>query len=466
VQLDPDTCYRALSARDARFDGDFFVGVTTTGIYCRPICPARLPGRARCRFFRLAAEAEREGFRACFRCRPELAPGAAPIDALSRLTTVALARIEEGALDDGDLPALAAELGVSTRHVRRAFARELGVSPVELAQSRRLARAKQLLQDTAWPLTRVAFASGFSSVRRFNALFAERFGDPPSSVRRGAALGDPCPVRLGVRLPFAWDALLAFLAPRATPGVEEVAEGRYRRTVAIDPHRGWFEAGFDGGRLCLTVAPSLLPVLPAVVARARRLFDVDARPDRIARALEGDPDLRARLDRLPGVRVPGAFEPFELVVRTILGQQVSVAAATRLAGRLAADHGEPIETPWPTLSRLSPTAARLREVTPGGMPRARAEALRAVASAFASGEITLGPGRDASALGQIRGVGPWTVAYVSMRACQDPDAFPASDLGLRRALAETTERALSARAEAWRPWRAYAAMLLWMGEKG
>ncbi len=460
MELTPDACYRALRARDPRFDGEFFVGVTTTGVYCRPVCPARTPGRARCRFFRAAALAERDGFRACFRCRPELAPGAAPMDARSRLVTAALARIAEGALDDGSVAALADALDVSPRHLRRALVQEVGATPVELAQSRRLARAKQLLADTAWPITRVAFASGFRSVRRFNALFAERFGRPPSEMRRGAHRGEACLVRLGVRAPFAWEPLLAFLAARATPRVEQVEGDAYRRTLAIDPHRGWLEARYERGRVRLEVGPGLVPALAAVVARVRRLLDLDASPARIAEALGADPDLGPRLRARPGLRVPGAIDGFELAARAVLGQQVSVAAATTIAGRLADALGEPIETPWPGLDRLWPSPDAIVAASPlPGMPARRAAALEAIARECQRG-LPIDGASDRAWLGAIDGVGPWTLAYVAMRAGGDPDAFPDSDLALRRALG-VDAAGLRARAEAWRPWRAYAAMALW-----
>ncbi|MGE0785747.1 MAG: AlkA N-terminal domain-containing protein [Sandaracinaceae bacterium] len=461
MQLEDATCYRALSARDKRFDGEFFVGVTTTGVYCRPVCPARTPRATRCRFFRCAAEAEKEGFRACFRCRPELAPGAAPIDARPRLLRAALSRIEEGALDGASVDDLASELGVTARHLRREMQRELGAGPNELAQQRRLARAKQLLADSAWPVSRVAFASGFSSLRRFNAAFRERFGAPPSEVRRGSFDEESCPVRLDARGPFAWDALLTFLRARATPGVEHIRGGRYRRTLSIGEHAGWIEARCEHERVHLDVAPTLLPVLAAVVARVRRLFDLDAAPARVHETLSPDRLLARRLERTPGLRVPGCIDAFEMVVRAILGQQISVAGATTLAGRIAAAHGEPIATPWPELSRLTPSATAIASASPlPGMPRARAATIQRVAEAFASGQ-RLGPGVDASWLSATKGIGPWTAQYVALRAGADPDAFPTTDLGLLKA-SGLSPAALAQRAEAWRPWRAYAAIALWM----
>ncbi len=364
MDLDADRCYRVLQARDARFDGLFFVGVTTTGVYCRPICPARTPGRDRCTYHRSAAEAEHAGFRACFRCRPELAPGAASVDARSRLVTRAVARIEDGALDDGSVDDLAAELGVVARHLRRAVQGELGVSPLELAQTRRLALAKQLLHDSGLSLTEVAFAAGFGSVRRFNAAFAARFGSPPLRLRRAVRDergGAPTFVlRLGYRAPFDWAGVLAYLAPRAIAGVEEVVDGRWRRAFGFRDVAGVIEVRDEPARACIvaTVPVALAPAARTLTARLRALFDLDARPDAIAATFAGDRLLAARVRRNPGLRVPGAFDGFELAVRAVLGQQVSVRGATTIAARLAERLGEPLAT-GDRLARGFPDAARL-----------------------------------------------------------------------------------------------------------
>lgn len=473
--LDADTCYRALEARDGRFDGVFFVAVSTTGIYCRPVCRARTPGRDRCAFYGSAAAAERAGFRACFRCRPELAPGSGPTAALPRLVEGAVARIEAGFLNHGDVDALAAELGVSGRHLRRAMEAELGISPVELAQTRRLALAKQLLQDTALPLAEVAFASGFQSVRRFNALFQERFGRAPSSIRRehgAAAAAGTLALRLDYRPPLDWDALLAFLAGRATAGVERIEGGVYRRTVRLGEARGWIAVRHDERRraLIVDVPHALAGALMPLSARLRALFDLDAHPAAVAAQLGGDPLLADAVRRRPGLRVPGAFDGFETTVRAILGQQVSVRAATTLSGRLAARFGDPVEAPVDGLATHFPTPERLAaasedEVATLGMPGARARALLAVARAAASGEVQLDrpgdPEAAMAALCALPGIGDWTAHYVAMRALRWPDAFPAGDLAVRKALGGLRERAAVARAEAWRPWRAYAVMHLW-----
>jgi AraC family transcriptional regulator of adaptative response / DNA-3-methyladenine glycosylase II len=476
MNLEPQRCYRALAARDARFDGLFFVGVTTTGIYCRPVCTARTPGRDRCRFFPSAAAAEQAGFRPCLRCRPELAPGSAPVDAAGRLARAAAARIDGGALDDGDrLEALAVELGVSSRHLRRAVRRELGVSPIELAQTHRLLLAKQLLTETRLPFIQVAFASGFASVRRFNALFRSHYRLTPGQVRRSRRslpAAESVRVSLSYRPPLAWRPLLRFLADRALAGVE-IVEGRsYGRTVALGKHRGWVRVEPHEGKNVLTVevSTSLVAALAPLLARLRHLFDLSARPDLIAAHLGADPRLGPVVRRCPGLRVPGAFCGFDLAVRAILGQQVSVPAATTLAGRLAAQFGEPVETPFAGLNRAAPTPEALAQADAGalarlGLPRLRAESLRALAQAVAAGRLRLGPGPTpedtATRLLEFPGVGPWTAQYIAMRAAGWPDAFPEGDLGLRKALGGASARQVRQLADAWRPWRAYAAMHLW-----
>ena len=475
VNLDGDTCYRALTARDARFDGLFFVGVATTGIYCRPVCRARTPGRDRCAFYRSAAEAERASFRACFRCRPELSPGLGPVDAVSRLCAAAVARIEAGFLDEGSVDDLAAELGVSARHLRRATIAGLGVSPVALAEAQRTALAKQLLQDTALPLAEIAFASGFGSVRRFNAVFQDRFGKAPSAWRRAAggdAGRDAIALRLDYRPPLDWEALLAFLAQRAIPGVEAVKGGVYRRTVRLGARTGWVAVARDEAKdalraeVSLSLAGALLPLRAAL----RALFDLDAQPATIDAHLERDPDLAPYVKQRPGLRIPGAFDAFECSARTVLGQQVSVQAATTLSGRLAAALGEPAASPFPGLDRIFPSPASLAAIAEPtlaalGMPGARARAILSLARAFAEGSLGVARGGEPSAtaarLEALPGVGPWTAQYLTMRALGWPDAFPASDLALRKALGGLAPRAATARAEAWRPFRAYAVMHLW-----
>jgi len=476
--VDADARYAALVTRDRRFDGVFFVGVSTTGIYCRPICPAKTPGRSRCSFYDTAAQAEAAGFRACFRCRPELAPGLAraEVDAVDRLVATAAARIGEGALNDRAVDALAAELGVSARHLRRAMEARLGVSPIGLAQTRRLALAKQLLQDTHLPLTEIAFAAGFQSVRRFNAVFAEVMGSAPRTLRRAYSTAPDTlgalALRLDYRAPYDFAEVLRFLAARAIPGVEQVDGERYRRVVREAGALGTIEVGRDPRRdaLVLTVSASLLPVLMRLVGRVRVLFDLDARPDVIDGVLGRDPLLAARIARRPGLRVPGAIDGFEAGIRALLGQQVSVAAATTLAGRFAERLGAPYDG-GAGLSRRFPTPrevvdAGVDRIAKLGLPGARAAAVHGFAAAVEAKRLPL-DGRDVDAFvaaaTALPGIGPWTAHYLAMRALHLPDAFPAADLGIKKALGGASPRDAEARAEAWRPFRAYAVMHLWTG---
>lgn len=476
MELDQEACYRALVARDVRFDGVFFVGVKTTGIYCRPICTARTPRRTSCLFFPSAAAAERAGFRPCLRCRPELSPGQAPVDAASRVAHAVAARIEAGALnDDGNLEKLAEEFQLCSRQVRRVVRKELGVSPVELAQTHRLLLAKRLLSETQLPAVEIAFASGFGSVRRFNAAFRSRYRLSPTQLRRvpkRTESGATLKLSLAYRPPLAWEVMLRFLAARATPGVECVSGGEYYRTAAVGNHRGWLSAAPVAGRSLISVeiSNSLVSALGAVLARLKNLFDLHARPDVIDGRLAGDRRLAPLVARLPGLRVPGAFSGFELAVRAVLGQQVSVRGATTLAGRLAEAFGEPIETPLGCLSRLSPAAERIaaasrEELCRAGITSARADCLHALARAVADGELRLSPTPAAEAvvgrLLELPGIGEWTAQYIALRALRWPDAFPGGDLGIRKALNIRTAREAITAAEAWRPWRAYAAMHLW-----
>lgn len=472
--------YRALRSRDHRFDGTFFVGVSTTGIYCRPVCPARLPRERNCRFFDTAAQAERDGYRPCLRCRPELAPGRALVDARHRLASAAYARIAEGALNERSVADLARDLCVGERQLRRAVTAQFGVTPVALAQTQRLLVAKQLLTETDLPVSRVAYASGFRSLSRFNTLFVGRYGLSPTELRarrRSARAGREPEVmqsagitlQFAYRPPFAWSRLLGFLAGRATPGVESVDDDSYARTVRIAGHTGWIQArpAPDGrATLLVEVSESLLPALMPVRAAVRRLFDLDAEPDRVREHFAADPTLGPLVTRRPGLRLPGCTDGFELAVRAVLGQQVTVAAATTISGRLADALGEPFDGP-PGLHRLPVTPAALAaadtdEISRLGMPRSRARTLVLLANAATAGDVDLAATADVSpaiaALKRIRGIGDWTAQYVAMRAFHWPDAWPATDLALVRALGDL-DRVRAA--EAWRPWRAYAAMYLW-----
>lgn len=476
MTIDDDACYRALAARDARFDGLFFVGVKTTGIYCRPVCTAKTPGRARCRFFESAVLAEKSGFRPCLRCRPELAPGHAPVDSVRTIARAAATRIEAGALSNGgNLEDLAASLGISSRQLRRAVRQELGVSPVELAQTNRLLLAKRLIAETHLPMVQVAFAAGFESVRRFNALFRSHYRLTPSMLRRApskAVAKESLRLVLAYRPPLDWEAMLRFLAARAIPGVECATGDAYHRTVGIGEHRGWLRVSPIANRhlLAVDLATTLAPALPSILVRLRNLFDLDAQPDIIAGHLALDRRLAPWVARQPGLRVPGAFDSFELGLRAILGQQVSVRGASTLAGRVAQRFGEAIETPLACLNRISPTAesvaaARGTAVAGFGLPGARAESIRNLARVVARGEIDLEPGVDPAAtvarLMELPGIGPWTAEYIAMRALRWPDAFPAGDLGLVKASRLKSAKALEEAAEEWRPWRSYAAMYLW-----
>jgi AraC family transcriptional regulator of adaptative response / DNA-3-methyladenine glycosylase II len=468
VELPDESCYRALVARDARFDGAFFVGVRSTGIYCRPVCPARTPRPENCRYYRSPAAAEQAGFRPCLRCRPELAPGSAPSDAGSRLGAAVRARIEAGALLEGTVGELAASLEISDRHLRRIIEAEYGATPIALAQTQRLLGARRLLAATDLSITEVALASGFGSVRRFNSLVRARYGQEPSALRDRNRFRrqDDVVCEVAYRPPYDWNGMLAFLAPRACPGVETVTQGLYYRTVAVGHARGWIAVADDPSGSCLTVrvSASLAGALPAVLQRVRRLFDVHASPA----------DIDAQLGELakghPGLRVPGAFCGFETALRAILGQQISVRAATTLAGRFAQRFGEPVATILPGLTRLAPTAepiaeAELEELCALGLPRARAHTIRSLARAAVSGtvslEIPLDLDRALQRLEAMPGIGPWTVQYVAMRVLAWPDAFPSSDLGIRKALGLQREAEIQKEAERWRPWRAYAAMHLW-----
>jgi AraC family transcriptional regulator of adaptative response / DNA-3-methyladenine glycosylase II len=479
MELDADRCYAALKARDARFDGRFFVAVSTTGIYCRPVCPARTPGRERCRFYANAASAEREGYRPCLRCRPELAPGHAAVDAVRTAAHWAAARIDAGALNEGDLEQLAAEYGLSSRQLRRVVEREFGVTPVELAQTRRLLLAKQLLTDSAVSMAEVAHASGFASVRRFNHLFKTRYGLNPTALRRHgrpAAGAEAITLKLAYRPPLNWPRLAGFLASRGAAGVAYLRGARYLRTASIAGHRGWFSAEpvAQQHALRLEISFSLMPVLAPLLSRLRQLFDLDANPQIIEAHLCRDARLKHIVRRQAGLRVPGAFDGFELALRAVLGQQVSVKAATTLAGRFAAAFGEPAVTPFEELKYFSPEAAKIaaaevQTLIGLGLTKKRAETIRSLARAVADGGLVLEPGvaleETLQRLRSLPGIGPWTAQYVAMRALGYPDAFPHGDLGLMKALALRREKDMLAAADTWRPWRAYAAQHLWANLK-
>ena len=476
MALDASTCYRALAARDARFDGRFFTGVTTTGIYCRPVCPARTPRRENVRFFPCAAAAEKEGFRACRRCRPDAAPGTPAWAGTSATVARALRLISDGILDERPVEALSGRLGVGERHLRRLFRHELGASPAEIAATRRVHFARRLLRETELPVADVAFSAGFGSIRRFNEAFREAFDSTPGVYRRSSEerprIESDLVLRLPYQPPYRWSEIARFLSARAIPGVESFEGGHYRRAFRDGSSSGVLEVAPASGAdaLELRVAAVGAAELLAVSARARRLFDVDADVATIARDLARDPALAAEVRRAPGLRVPGCWDPFEIAVRAVLGQQVTIPAATTLVGRLVRALGAPLDVPRGPVTRLFPApaavaAADLRGI---GVPERRAAALRSLAAAFAGGEIDAlaadGVEAFVERLTKIPGVGPWTAHYIAMRALSEPDAFPAGDLWLRRLAVPgrtLSERELEQRSAAWRPWRAYAAFYLW-----
>jgi AraC family transcriptional regulator of adaptative response / DNA-3-methyladenine glycosylase II len=482
MDLDHDACYRAIMTRDARFDGKLFIGVKTTGVYCRPICPARTPKPENVVFFRSAAAAQEAGLRPCLRCRPETAPDFGAWRGTSNTVSRALALIEMGTLDDSNIDALANRLGVGERQLRRLFQRHLGVSPIAVAQTRRVLLAKQLIHETQLPMTDVALAAGFGSIRRFNETFHRLFGRSPRALRRSkiaeASFGarGEVTVRLRYRPPYDWSAMLAYLRARAIPGLEVVSGEAYARTIEIDGTRGYVLARHAlGDALEALIRFPRLSALPTIIARLRRVFDLAADPEAIGTHLAEDETLAPLIAARPGLRVPGAWDGFELAVRTILGQQITVRAATRLAGRLVATYGAPLThvgTVADGLTHVFPCPERLAtaDLAALGMPKPRAIALSSLAAAVMSDADVFSPGRDLDdTITQLRalpGIGAWTAQYIAMRELCEPDAFPASDVGLLRAMADERGRRpspheLLARAEPWRPWRAYAAHHLW-----
>lgn len=485
MDLDPRACYRAIATRDARFDGRLFVGVRTTGVYCRPICPARTPKREHVMFFPTAAAAQEAGFRPCLRCRPETAPDFAAWRGTSNTVARALSLIELGELDETDVDSLAARLGVGERQLRRLFRQHLGASPIAVAQTRRVLLAKQLLHETSLPMSDVALASGFGSIRRFNETFQRLFQRAPSALRRGGRVASAShgavSLQLRYRPPYDWTSMLSFLEARAVAGVEVVSGDTYARTIAVDGSHGVVEV--KPGRkhaLSVTVRCEKLSALPVIIARLKRVFDLAADPRAIGAHLSEDPLLASLVAERPGLRVPGAWDGFELAVRAVLGQQISVAAAISLAGRLVAQYGEPLGAfaeHIGGLTHLFPTAARLASVRPDTlpMPRARAVALVSLAHAVAEDRQIFRVGRAleevVADLRALKGVGEWTAHYIAMRELREPDAFPPGDVGLRRALTDSTGRRPTTaevllRAERWRPWRAYAAQHLWRADAG
>lgn len=480
MMLSDDQCYQIIRARDARYDGQLYVGVRSTGIYCRPVCPAIRPRPDSCRFFSNAAAAEHSGFRPCLRCRPELAPGCAPMDDTRRLARALVERIHGGALEEAGMEALAAEFELSSRQVRRVTMTEYGVTPLAIARTRRLLLAKQLLTDSDLRLVDIAFASGFASVRQFNRVFRQAYGLAPSSLRNSRAVpaSEGIPLRLGFRPPLAWDALTEFLVSRSDGHTQGLADGHYVRTLRIGSVTGWLAAQPVADNLLqVRLSPSLLHCLPVLQQPLRRLFDLDADPAAITTGLGHDEQLAPLVTRTPGLRLPGTLDGFELALRAILGQQISVKAATTLFRRIVERFGEPVETPFPGLDRLPPTAECIaglprQALLDCGLTRRRADTLLTLAQAVSDHSLRLEPSADPNQVRQslltLPGIGPWTTEYIAMRALNDPDAFPASDLGLLKGTGATSAKTLMERSQLWRPWRAYAAFHLWhaLGQGG
>jgi AraC family transcriptional regulator, regulatory protein of adaptative response / DNA-3-methyladenine glycosylase II len=479
ASLDPDVCYRALQTRDARFDGRFFTAVTSTGIYCRPICPARTPMRKHCRFVMSAAAAQQAGFRACLRCRPETAPQSPAWRGTAGTVSRAMARIAEGALDGprASVERLADSLGVGERQLRRLFDQHIGASPLAVAQTRRVLFAKQLLHETRLPMASVAMAAGFGSIRRFNDTFLALYKRPPSQLRRRsvtASSAAPLVLRLAYRPPFDWNALLAFFIPRVIRGVEEVRDGIYRRVVRVDDHVAFIAVSHLPARNALQaeIACDHVPALPIIASRLRRIFDLDADTEAIARHLSRDRTLAPTVRRQPGLRTPGGWDPFEIAVRAILGQQISVVAARGLAAKLVALSTRPLSLADGALTHAFPTAQQLAaaDLSALGMPAARRAALISLAhAAVADPKIFEAANTLEESIARLRsipGIGEWTAQYIALRGLHHPDALPASDIGILRNAELIFGKPLSpaqllARSEQWRPWRGYAAQHLW-----
>lgn len=479
---DSKALYKALQARDSRFDGLFFVGVSSTGIYCRPVCTVKPPKEINCTFYNSAQEAEQAGFRPCLRCRPELAPGNAPVDNSQRIAHLIVRRIEEGVSDEkAALEVIAREFELSSRQIRRIIQKELGVPPIQLILTRRLLLAKQLLTETKLPVTEIAFASGFSSLRRFNDAFTTRYGMPPSRLRKNAVDGassmngtDTLTLQLAYRPPYDWPGVLEFLKVRELKRVEWVTEDFYARTVHLGDKKGWIKVTQSKKKdaLLLELSHSLISVLPALLNRVRDLFDLNARPDVISKQLRKDKFLAPMIKADPGLRVPGAFNGFELGLRAILGQQVTVKSATTIACRFAEAFGEPIATPFPELDRLTPNLARIArasvdDIARLGVVRARAKSIIALAQTHASGELSLengahhNPDETIARLAELPGIGQWTAHYIAMRALRWPDAFPKEDIAVRNNLGGVTAKQAEEMSQAWRPWRSYAVLHIW-----
>lgn len=477
-----EAMYAAFASHDARFDGQVFVGVSSTGIYCRTVCTAPLPKLRNCTFFRTAAEAEAAGYRPCMTCRPETAPGRAVVDASASLARRAAALLREDCASGEGLDRLAARLGYTDRHLRRAFADEFGVTPVQYLQTCRLLLAKSLLTDTELPVSHVAMAAGFGSVRHFNQVFKERYRLTPTDLRKrkrsASRASDGMTLRLGYRPPYRFSALLDFYRMRALQGVEVVGDDAYLRTVRIGREdsceaRGWVRVENDPSRnaLVVTLSESLLPVAARVVARIRRQFDVDCDPQAVMEGIAQLNDVAPRV-AVAGTRLPGCFDPFETACRAVLGQQVSVKAANRLAARIVDAYGIPLETGIDGLTHAWPSPGELLAICPIedalgvlGVIKTRSRTIAEIARLMQVGELDFGAGAIAEEqverLLAIKGIGPWSANYIAMRTLSHPDAFLETDAGVAHALPDLAPKERLAAAEQWRPWRSYAVINLW-----
>ncbi len=473
MTLDWHVCSRARLSRDPRFDGKFFIGVLGSRVYCRPICPAPTAKEKNVRYFPTAAAAAEAGFRPCLRCRPECSPGTPAWLGTSNTVSRALRLIGESGLESGGMEVLAERLGVGTRHLRRLFIRHLGATPMAVAQTRRLHFAKKLIDETTLPMSEVALASGFGCVRRFNAAIQTTYHRTPSQIRRLARQKTIQPenqyiFHLRFRPPYHWSGMLAFLAARATPGVEAVESGSYFRSILVGGMAGYFGVSLDEEhnslRVCIQFGDPRS--LFFIIERIRAMFDLNADWTKIARAFKSDPALTRVVESAPGLRVPGCWNGFELATRAILGQQITVRAATSLAGRIVKAFGR-VFPGTGSLTHLFPPPEILADadLTDIGMPRARRETIRALARAVCDGRIRFEGIVESTSflqsLTEIPGIGKWTAQYVAMRALGEPDAFPVGDAALLTALSLTNAAELELRAEAWRPWQAYATMYVW-----
>ncbi len=484
MELDHAACYRAVSMRDTRFDGRIFTGVKTTGIYCRPVCPARIPLRENVEFYPSAAAAQEAGFRPCLRCRPETAPDLGAWNGTSNTVSRALSMIELGALDSGSVEDLSERLGVGGRHLRRLFKQHLGASPIAVAQTRRVLLAKQLIHDTNLSLAQVALASGFGSIRRFNETFAALYNRPPSEMRRterhvdGASNSSEVVVQLNYRPPYDWQAMLDYFAKRAIDGMEVVKNGQYARTISIGENVGFviishFE-GEKGGKIEARINYPVLSELPQIIARIRRLLDLSTDPEIVSAHLSEDPLLAPIIAKKPGLRAPGALDGFELAIRAILGQQITIEAARLHGSALVEKYGRrsPDNITHPELNHVFPSAETLAQADLSHlkMPRARSSSLVAMAQAVVDDpdlfSIRSSLEETIKSLTALKGIGDWTAQYIAIRVMQEADAFPAADAALLNAYEKLTGTRLKPRdlqivAEKWRPWRAYATFYLW-----